>query len=198
MRDRAYRSLPIVILVGFALVLVLPSFAAAEERAARWAGLIDPLPPQVASCGLCKAALERCSVKCFGADKAEIGACLRGCDNAAAACTACDDQVSLRSEDVVARMPWMEKGLEKTAACHSTTPCDYNIYGSCAGWSGYSDCDDPFCGIGHGCGEDCPEIGPCPGPAMKQRQERFRVCFDQFSNACTEYQRITLTLDCGC
>jgi hypothetical protein len=198
MRDRAYRCLPIAILVVFAVLLVLPAFAAAEERAARdGIGWQAELPPQVASCGICKAAQDRCSVKCFGADKAAIGACLRACDNAAAACTACDDQVTLRSEDVVARMPWSQKGLEKVDACHSTTPCDYNIYGSCAGWSGYFDCDDPYCGVGHGCGDNC-EFGPCLGPAMKQRQERYRVCFDQYANACTEYQSILLTLDCGC
>jgi hypothetical protein len=199
MRDRAYRCLPIAILVVFALLLVLPAPAAAGENAARGGAVWHaPLPPQAASCGICKAALERCSIKCLGADKAEMGSCMRSCDNAAAACTACDDEVTLRSEDVVARMPWLAKDFEKTAACHSTTPCDYNIYGSCAGWSGYTDCDDPFCGFGAGCGEDCPEIGPCPGPAMKQRRERYRVCFDPYNNSCTEYQRTTLTLDCGC
>jgi hypothetical protein len=187
-----------VAVLGFTLLVVLTSPAAAGESAARGGAVWNAaLPPQAASCGLCKAAQERCSVKCFSlADKAGLGACLTACDNAAAACTACDDQVTLRSEDLVEKMPWLAKGLEK-AACHSTTPCDYNIYGSCASWSGYTDCDDPFCGSGPRCGDNCEPWGPCPGPAWKQKQERYRVCFDQYGNSCTEWQRITIS-SCGC
>lgn len=82
------------------------------------------------------------------------------------------------------------------AACHSTTACGPE-FPSCSAWSSYSDCDAPFCGVAAQCG-DCGEIGPCPGPALKQRRERWRVCRGGFSTACIEWQRITVTLDCGC
>ena len=149
-----------------------------------------------ASCGACNGVVqERCTTNCFGLpDKAERANCLISCDNAAATCS-CDENVTLRSEDLVARMPWLVDSL--TAACHSTTPCG-SAYPSCASWSGYSNCDDPFCGFANGCGEECPEIGPCLGPAMKQRQERYRVCFNAQGQSCTEYQRTIISLGCEC
>lgn len=33
---------------------------------------------------------------------------------------------------------------------------------------------------------------------MKQRRERYRVCFNQQMEACTEYQHAVSTLSCGC
>jgi hypothetical protein len=83
------------------------------------------------------------------------------------------------------------------AACHPITSCQPN-YPSCASWSGYTDCDDPFCGIGIHCGDDCGEFGPCPGDALKQRRERFRVCFNAQGQSCTEWSRTMITLGCGC
>jgi hypothetical protein len=131
-------------------------------------------------------AQERCTTNCFGLPgKAERASCL----------CSCDENVTLRSEDLVARMPWLVDSL--TAACHSTTPCG-SAYPSCASWSGYSNCDDPFCGFANHCGEECPEFGPCPGPAMRQRQERYRVCFNAQGQSCTEYQLTLLNLGCGC
>jgi hypothetical protein len=86
------------------------------------------------------------------------------------------------------------------AACHGNVSCQPN-YPSCASWSGYSDCGDPFCGLALGCGEEiCDEWGFCRpgrGPAWRQPRERFRVCFDQFGNSCTEWQQ-SVSISCGC
>jgi hypothetical protein len=109
------------------------------------------------------------------------------------AAVASDQRTALRSEDLVS---FAGRGFTK-AACHPITSCQPD-YPSCASWSGYTDCDDPFCGFAPQCGDDCPEIGPCPGPAMKQRRERFRVCFNAFGQSCTEWQRTMINLGCGC
>jgi hypothetical protein len=197
MNDRAYRYLPIAF-VGFVLLLVLSVPAAASGSAARGrAEGAAVLPPQAARCGTCLVAQKRCSVDCFGrADKSSLTACLIDCDNAAATCS-CDEQVSLRSEDVAASFPWLAKVATKADACHSTTPCG-SAYPSCASWSGYSDCDAPFCGIYRWCPDDCAEDFGCWGPALKQRQERFRVCFNAQGQSCTEYSSTQITLGCGC
>lgn len=153
---------------------------------------------QVAGCRACAIAQERCAVNCFGReDKRAMTSCLIGCDNAAALCS-CDEPDILSSEEYVARFaPELITDL-KAAACHSTTPCG-SAYGSCAAWSSYSDCGDPFCGIAFGCGE-CNEWGQCEagGPAEKQYRERFRVCFNAQGQSCTEYQRTSSTGSCGC
>jgi hypothetical protein len=121
-----------------------------------------------------------------------MGECLTACDNAAATCT-CDQAVGLRSEELVNfEWPSMAK-----AACHGTVSCQ-PYYPSCASWSGYSDCGTPWCGSAK-C--ECEYIEGhlfCfPGPAWKQNRERFRVCFDQWGNSCTEWQQ-TVTSYCGC
>ncbi len=194
MNQQAYRCLPVIPVV-FALLLILPGQAVAGEREGRdrapaEASRLDELPSQ-AACPACNIAQTKCYSGCFGADdKAGMGTCLTACDNAAATCS-CEERATLHSEDLLPRPDRFMK-----AACHSTTPCG-SEFGSCASWSAYFDCDDPFCGFGAHCGEECPEIGPCPGPALKQRQERYQVCFDQFGNQCTQYQRITLNLGCG-
>lgn len=153
---------------------------------------------QAAGCDTCDVALEQCAAGCTGlAAKAERVQCLLGCDNAAARCS-CDTPVTLRSEDVVALRGLdilLAKPTPDAVACHSTTACD-SSYGSCASWSGYVDCGDAFCGVGRFCGECIVE--PCPGPALKQYQERYRLCFSAQGQSCTEYQRILTTLDCGC
>src|SRR5918999_1008296 len=197
MCDRAFRCPPQALLI-FALLLALPGLAAAEDnpRAAQRArtAFEAVAPPQAASCGACAVAHKSCSKTCFGLqDKAGMGECLTACDNAAANCT-CDQAVGLRSEELVNfEWPSMAK-----AACHGTVSCQPN-YPSCASWSSYSDCDDPFCGFGPRCGgQICDDWGFCwwePGPALKQRRGRFRVCFDQYSNSCTEWQQ-TLTSTC--
>ncbi|HET9226984.1 MAG TPA: hypothetical protein VFR31_09975 [Thermoanaerobaculia bacterium] len=152
-------------------------------------------PARAADCAPCNVAHERCSVNCFGREgKGQIGACLIGCDNAAAVCS-CDEVVTLRSEDVVARSGDLRSLTAFSAACHSTTPCGA-AYPSCASWSGYANCGDPFCGFARGCGE-CEDF-PCPGPAMKQQRERFRVCFNEIGQSCTEYQSTLITLGCDC
>jgi hypothetical protein len=156
-------------------------------------------PAWAARCGPCEVAQERCSANCFGLGKAEIGGCLRTCDNAAATCS-CDEAVTLSSEDFVARFgssavtklgsPFV---TELAEACHSTTVCG-TAYPSCASWSGYADCGDIFCGSVRGCG-DCEEF-ICPGPGLKQYRERFRVCFNALGQSCTEYQRTVINLSC--
>ena len=151
------------------------------------------LPAAAKDCGACALGREQCATNCLGlVDRGERVACLMACDNAAATCS-CDEPVTLRSEDLLPKA----RPEADAPACHSTTPCGSG-YPSCAGWSGYSDCGDPFCGIYRYCGEDCEPGIPCPGPALRQSQERFRVCFNAQGQSCTEYQRSVYVLGCGC
>jgi hypothetical protein len=153
---------------------------------------------QEVACRACAIAQESCAVNCFGRDdKKEMKACLIGCDNAAAVCS-CDEPATLNSEDYVARFGFLEAVTDSKAACHSTTPCD-SSYGACANWSSYTNCGDPFCGPTLGCGV-CDEWGQCTagGPGMKQFRERYRVCFNEFGQSCTEWQRTTSSGGCGC
>ena len=155
------------------------------------------VPAQAAKCRPCQIAQESCSVNCFGReDKDEMRSCLIGCDNAAALCS-CDEPVTLSSEDYVARFGSQDVTQLKSA-CHDTTTCG-SEYASCASWSGYTNCGDPFCGPTLGCGE-CNEWGQCTagGPGMKQFRERYRVCFNAVGDPCTEYQRTTSSGGCGC
>lgn len=107
----------------------------------------------------------------------------------------CDGPVTLRSEDLV------QQGLVSItkSACHGSVSCQPN-YPSCASWSSYSACDAPYCANQVGCGDcNCDEFGICwceRGPARHVPSERFRVCFDQFGNSCTEWQKLT-TYSCG-
>jgi hypothetical protein len=190
MKKQEHRCWTIAIAI-VALLGVLP--AAAEERVARGRDGADGVRPGPGLCGACALAAEGCYGKCFDLDdKSGMRTCLSKCDNVAATCT-CDEAVTLRSEDLV---PFAWPNVTK-AACHPITSCQ-PAYPSCASWSGYSDCDDPFCGFAPQCGDDCPEFGPCPGPAMKQRRERFRVCFNEFGQSCTEWSRTMINLGCGC
>ena len=198
MNERAFRC-PAISILGFALLLILPGLAAANESPrvspqAR-AAFEAVAPPQAASCRPCALAHQKCSTTCLSlAEKGGLGGCLTACDNAAATCT-CDQAVGLRSEELV-DFEW--PSLAK-AACHGNVSCQPN-YPSCASWSGYSDCGTPFCGTGPKCGE-CEYIEGrlfcSSGPAWKQNRERFRVCFDQYGNSCTEWQQ-TLISTCGC
>jgi hypothetical protein len=159
---------------------------------------------QEATCRRCEVAQENCSVNCLGREGKAIGACLIGCDNAAALC-ACDEPATLNSEDFVERFgpqPGAQADLrvvtDFSVACHSTTPCG-TAYGSCANWSTFTECGDPFCGPASAC-RICDEWGQCTaaGPAMKQNYERYRVCFNELGQSCTEYQRGVSTGECGC
>ncbi len=175
MKDRAYRQFPFLIF-GLTLLALAPGAAVAAAR-----------------CGPCVDAQKACAVGCFDrTDKAGFVACMMGCDNAAALC-ACDGQASLRSEDFVRSAGW--RGVAKDA-CHGTVSCQPN-YPSCAGWSGYADCGDPQCGIYRWCG-DCGDPFGCWDLATRQPRERFRVCFDQFGNSCTEWQGTLVLVACGC
>lgn len=148
---------------------------------------------------------DRCVANCFGLEGSDqIVACAMGCDNAAAM-TLPDDKVTLSSEEYVAR--WGNLLATKAGACHSTTACPAE-YGSCGTWSSYSDCGDPWCGVWRLC--DCylgPAGSPSPnmpicdpgfGDALRQFRESYRVCFNASGQPCTEYQRTSVVLGCGC
>ena len=177
--------------LSFLAVLLLLVLSAAAVQA------------QTASCRPCAIAHEQCSVNCLGREGKAVGACLIRCDNAAAVCS-CDEPATLNSEDFVAKFgpqPGPEPGLKVvtdfSAACNSTTPCD-SSYGSCASWSSYVECGEPRCAFRvHGCGGGGYEDPPF-GPGTLQDLERYRVCFNSQAEACTEYQRTTWTLWCGC
>lgn len=198
MNERTFRCPSTAILIFALLLAALPGLAAADEgpRISRQARAVFEavVPDQAKDCQLCAFVHQKCSATCFSLiEKGGTGDCLTACDNAAATCT-CDQAVSLRSEDL-AVWGWP---ITTKAACHGSVSCQPN-YPSCASWSGYSNCGDPFCGIGP-CGECFCEFGRCfceKGPALKQSRERFRVCFDQFGNSCTEWQQ-TLISSCGC
>lgn len=101
---------------------------------------------------------------------------------------------NLSREAFVAEPIWLSTGK---AACHFSAPSCGSAY-SCGSWSSYSNCGDPVCGGAAGCGE-----GPCPGPycfghAMLQFTERFRICFNQASESCVEYQQSGRNIGCGC
>jgi hypothetical protein len=205
MSERAFRCSLNSLLVFALLLVALPGLAGAsedprispEERAAFEA--VAPL--QAKGCQRCALAHKKCSSTCFKlAETNELGmmgSCLTACDNAVAACT-CDQSVNLRSEDLVS-FEWPDT-TTKAAACHGTVSCQPN-FPSCASWSTYSDCGDPYCGWGPKCGEcTCDEFGRCfcgPGPAWRYSRERFRVCFDSLGNSCTEWQTANY-YSCGC
>jgi len=151
--------------------------------------------PQMLLSDSCMVAQEQCSTNCVGLEgRAEVVSCLMGCDNAAALCSR-DEQPTLDSE-------WYTEQFgnlltTKAGACHSTTPCSAE-YSSCGTWSGYSNCGDPYCGVYRFCGGPCPDYPYCFGEATRQYQERYRVCFNQQGQSCTEYQRINTLVGCGC
>lgn len=145
----------------------------------------------------CLVALDACSANCNDlGDEVNTASCLSRCERAASVCFG-DAEPTLSADEYLAF--WGENVLlTKAAACNSTTPCPPE-YGACTGWSGFSDCGDPFCGISTLC-KICDEWGQCTagGPATKQNRERFRVCFNAQMQGCTEYQRASQTLHCGC
>ena len=167
------------------LFLLLPSVGAAQ---------VQPVPID----GFCAVAYEACSANCAGlGDPESLSACSIECDNAAALCSL-DEEPALSSEEYLA-FSGHPAIYTKAGACHATTSCPAE-YGSCAAWSGYSDCGDQFCGISTSCQQCDPSGWPClaGGPAQKEYRERYRVCFNEQMEGCTEYQRVSLTLSCGC
>jgi hypothetical protein len=141
----------------------------------------------------CAVTQEQCTVDCLGrGERGEMVGCLMGCDNAAAQC-ARDEEPTLSSEWYVEQLGNVL--ATKSGACHDTTPCPAE-YGSCGSWSGYSNCGDPYCGVYRFCGS-CQEPF-CFGEATRQRQERYRVCFNAQQESCTEWQRISTVVTCGC
>jgi hypothetical protein len=100
----------------------------------------------------------------------------------------------LRSEDLVR---WGLVTVTKSG-CHPTQFCPPS-YASCAGWSGDSVCDASYCETESFCGDPWCDNGcdPDGGPANHTPYERFRVCFDQFGNPCTEWFSYAAVF-CGC
>lgn len=145
----------------------------------------------------CLVALDACSANCNElGDEVNTASCLSRCDRAATVCFG-DEEATLSADAYLAY--WGENVLlTKAAACNDTTPCPPE-YDACTNWSSFSDCGDPFCGPSTLC-KRCDEWGQClvAGPATKQNRERYRVCFTPQMQGCTEYQRSSLTLYCGC
>lgn len=190
---------PSVFIFGLLLISAVGAAAAAENPRPNLQAREDfraAASSQAKSCPSCALVHQKCFGTCFAdVEKEQIGSCLTACNNAAALCT-CDEEVTLRSEDLV------ELGLVSINknACHGYVSCQPN-YPSCAGWSDYSTCGEPYCQDQFGCGEcNCDEFGICycgRGPARFVPYERFRVCFDQFGNSCTEWYPRTI-YNCGC
>jgi hypothetical protein len=189
MNKRAFRCpVPSVVVFGLLLLNVIGAAVADESpqrtpraREAFWA----IAPPPTIGCQSCALAFDKCFATCFAhLGKRTTGACLTACYKAAVTCT-CDGAVTLRSEDLV---EWGLVSLNKEEACHGPVSCQPN-YPSCAGWSPLYACGEPSCVQGSytclGCDEEsCPE----PPTVLAHHSERFRVCFDQFGNSCTEWQ----------
>lgn len=199
MNKRAFRC-PNPSVFVFGLLLISVVGAASAEESSRLtpqgrAAFRAVAPPQARGCQSCALAHQKCSATCFAdVDKGQMSACLTACNNAAAICT-CDGAVTLRSEDLV------QRGLVSItkAACHGWVSCQPD-YPSCAGWSSYSACGDPYCEDQHGCGDCNCDFGICVcewAPARFVPNERFRVCFNQFGNSCTEWQGLVI-YTCGC
>jgi len=143
----------------------------------------------------CAMTQQQCTVNCLGhGERGAMLGCLMACDNAAATC-ARDVEPTLSSEWYLEQSGYVL--ATKAAACHDTTPCP-SEYGSCGSWSQpYTDCGDPWCGVYGHCGSGCGEP-LCFEEATRQFKERYRVCFNQQAQACTEYQRISTVVGCGC
>ncbi len=153
---------------------------------------------RLTSCLGCQLFEESCTLNCSALEsKDEAMTCLLACVQVAAACS-CDEPVTLSSEKLV-EMGLAEGPSGLKAACNSTTPCPPE-YSSCASWSSYSDCGAPICGTFKFCGDPpwCEEPSLCFGPAQRQPQERFRVCFNSSGQSCTEYQQRINLVGCGC
>jgi hypothetical protein len=155
--------------------------------------VVTAAPAQAQKCPACALAQERCTSICFGLEtRAGMASCLMVCDNQAATCSCDDEKVTLRSEDLRIPSEW----LASTTACNATYTCP-SEYGSCASWSSWYDCGEPWCGIYRWCG-DCGDEFGCWGDALRQRQERYRVCFNAAQEACTEFQHANYLVGCGC
>lgn len=197
MNKRIFRCLTLSSFILGLLLLSGAGAAAADESPRRVAQPREALEafdlPGTIACESCGLAFQECFASCFAdARKGRTGACLTACDKAAAICT-CDEVAAVRSEDLV---KWGVVSLNQEASCHGWISCQPN-YPSCAGWSNWSSCGGMECLMGPFCVECTEESCPTEAPYMSAPQERFRVCFDQFSNPCTEWQIIDYP-GCGC
>jgi hypothetical protein len=174
--------------LAFTLILGLAFLALGSAPAQAQAAELD---------GACLVALDACSASCNDlGDEVSSASCLSRCNTAVTPCLG-DEEPTLSSEAYLTA--WGENPLStKAAACHDLTPCPPE-YGSCGSWSAFEDCGDPHCGPSTLC-KICDEWGQCTaaGPATKQSVERYRVCFNAQMQGCTEYQRASQTLYCGC
>jgi|GEM_PF-1670788 len=199
MNDRAFQFL-FIALLSFTLLLVLPHPGAAGGSAAARAGDGSAAAPVRSLqarpvCPACDRIQELCAAGCSGVkDRAGFVKCMMGCDNAVGSCR-CDEPVTLRSEDI---LPELAVVGAKAASCHGTVSCQPD-YPSCASWGGPIDCGNPACASYQWCPDDCDQEFGCGGPALRQRTEIYRVCFNQFGQSCTEYKpAFWLVLGCGC
>ena len=179
------------LLLGALLLMALGGTVATAQAEA---------PERVASCTSCQQLEESCMRNCSMLEtRGAAAACRMACTSVADSCS-WDEPITLSSEDVVA-MGLAEGPSALASACNSTTPCPPE-YGSCAGWSAYSNCGDGICGTFKFCGDPpwCYEPDLCFGPALYQERERFRVCFNSTGQSCTEYQRLvpSVPTSCGC
>lgn len=195
MNKRDFRCLtPSFFVLG---LLVISGAAAADASPHRAAQAREALKafglPQSIACEECALAFQECFAGCFAdARKGRTGTCLTACDKAAATCT-CGEVGALRSEDLVKR--WGET-MDEEASCHGWISCQ-PTYSSCASWSNWSSCGEVECLMGPFCVECTEESCPNEAPYVSAPVERFRVCFDQFSNPCTEWQIVNYP-SCGC
>jgi len=198
MSQLAFRSPRPFVLIAALLLLAAAGAAVAQEgpRANPQArpGVRELPQPPAKVCESCTFAHQKCFATCFaGPSKRGLSACLTACDKAAASCS-CDAEATLRSEDLV---KWGLVSMTKDG-CHATSLCPAS-YSSCASWSADNPCAPSYCQTESYCGDPWCDNGcdPDGGPASHQPYERYRVCFDQFANPCTEWLSYDAVF-CGC
>jgi hypothetical protein len=85
-----------------------------------------------------------------------------------------------------------EIGIDPGALTRASVTCPG--YGACTNWSATYACGEEFCGF----------VGPCKFDGyigLRQPREKYRVCFDQWGDYCTEYQDAGSSFiggTCGC
>lgn len=79
-------------------------------------------------------------------------------------------------------------------ACQSASTCPDPK--SCGSWSGYFDCEEPFCDLDPFCGA---KVGQEEAPATFQLRQQFRDCILLDGSPCREYSNlIAVRRRCGC
>lgn len=95
---------------------------------------------------------------------------------------------------IVAAVPPLTSSARAVEACNSPSTCPDPK--SCNNWSGYYDCEMPFCDFDPFCGA---KIGQEEGPATFQLRQQFRDCTLLNGSPCREYSNIyAFRTRCGC